>query len=150
MADVAGCDYQQGFFINNKSRNLIVTESVIDAMSVMSILKHKRIDYHKYNYLPLSGVDKYQALYYQLDHQDIKKVLLAFDNDAGGFNMARIIKSHLGGYPDLQVSIHIPKTKDWNQEIIDSFRTDHPLSDIDFFKHSDIPIRDSRNTKIER
>lgn len=41
LGDLPGCNYQKGFFINGKSSELIVTESVIDAMSIMSILKEK-------------------------------------------------------------------------------------------------------------
>lgn len=152
IGDAEGSDYQQGFFIDNKSDSLIVTESVIDSMSIMAILKHKKIDYHKYNYLPLSGVDKFLALYYQLDYRNIRKVLLAFDNDAAGHKMARVIAAKLEDRPDLQVSIHIPEAKDWNQEIIDSFKAARPLSDINFFRkrQSDVPHHGSRDKKIER
>ena len=36
LGDLEGCDYKKGFCINNQSEKLIVTESVIDAMSVMT------------------------------------------------------------------------------------------------------------------
>ena len=68
LGDLPGCNYQKGFFINGKGSELIVTESVIDAMSIMSILKEKGLDYKNYSFLSLSGVDKNNALKFHLDH----------------------------------------------------------------------------------
>lgn len=62
VADVENSDYEHGFYINNGSEKLIVTESVIDAMSIMSILKAKGIDYKSYDYLPLAGAAKFESL----------------------------------------------------------------------------------------
>ena len=53
VGDVPGCDYSKGFFFGNTNQNLIITESVIDIMSVMSYLKLKNIDYNQFSYLAL-------------------------------------------------------------------------------------------------
>ena len=85
LGDLPGCNYQKGFFINGKGSELIVTESVIDAMSIMSILKEKGLDYKNYSFLSLSGVDKNNALKFHLDHnKKFQSVLLALDNDSAG------------------------------------------------------------------
>ena len=52
---------------------MIVTESVIDAMSIMSILKGQGKDYKQYDYLPLSGTDKHESLLTLLDKTPKKK-----------------------------------------------------------------------------
>lgn len=38
VGDVAGCDYRQGIYLENGQNTLLVTESAIDCMSVMSLL----------------------------------------------------------------------------------------------------------------
>lgn len=43
--DVEGCNYDYCFFINNHSKEIIVTEAIIDAMSIMTLLKQKGKDY---------------------------------------------------------------------------------------------------------
>lgn len=40
IGDVPGCDYTQGFYIHNGAEKLIISESVIDAASVMLSLIH--------------------------------------------------------------------------------------------------------------
>ena len=41
---------------------MIVTESVIDAMSVMTILQAQGKDWKAYDYLPLGGTGKYEPI----------------------------------------------------------------------------------------
>lgn len=67
--DVAGCDYTKCFYVDNESNVLVVTESVIDAMSIMSLVNSNE----KYNYLALGGVGKWEAIKTYLDKGNIKK-----------------------------------------------------------------------------
>ena len=48
LGDIKGSDYTHDFYVNNGAEKLIVTESVIDAMSVMSILKGQGVEFQKY------------------------------------------------------------------------------------------------------
>ena len=55
-----------------------MTESVIDAMSVMSILKGQNHDFQGYDYLVQAGTKKYDAVLTQLqEHPEVNEVLLA-------------------------------------------------------------------------
>lgn len=151
LGDLPGCNYQKGFFINGKGSELIVTESVIDAMSIMSILKEKGLDYKNHSFLSLSGVDKNNALKFHLDHnKKFQSVLLALDNDSAGKKISKLIIKEFADRKDLCITEHYPSYKDWNQEITNFFRFGKPLSDIDFFKNSVTLHIKARKNIIER
>lgn len=117
--DVVGCNYDYCFFINNNSKKIIVTEAIIDAMSIMTILKKKGKDYHSYNYLSLCGVDKHGSLFYHINVDGInyEKILLSLDNDNSGLNTMSQIELKLKDYK-IEVEEWIPAhTKDWNDEL---------------------------------
>lgn len=120
VGDVSGCDYSHSFFIDNCSRNLIVTESVIDAMSMMDIKEQKGENHQEYNYLSVSGLGKSrEALGYHLGKTLYDIVFLAFDNDDKGREIAKEMKKHIESInQDISVSILIPEAaKDWNEEL---------------------------------
>ena len=120
VGDVSGCDYSHSFFIDNCSRNLIVTESVIDAMSMMDIKEQKGENHQEYNYLPVSGLGKSrEALGYHLGKTLYDIVFLAFDNDDKGREIAKEMKKHIESInQDISVSMLIPEAaKDWNEEL---------------------------------
>lgn len=151
LGDLPGCNYQKGFFINGKGSELIVTESVIDAMSIMSILKEKGLDYKNHSFLSLSGVDKNNALKFHLDHnKKFQSVLLALDNDSAGKKISKLIIKEFADRKDLCITERYPSSKDWNQEITNFFRFGKPLSDIDFFKNSVTLHIKARKNIIER
>lgn len=120
VGDVSGCDYSHSFFIDNCSRNLIVTESVIDAMSMMDITEQKGENHQEYNYLSVSGLGKSrEALGYHLGKTLYDIVFLAFDNDDKGREIAKEMKKHIESInQDISVSMLIPEAaKDWNEEL---------------------------------
>lgn len=120
VGDVSGCDYSHSFFIDNCSRNLIVTESVIDAMSMMDIKEQKGGNHQEYNYLSVSGLGKSrEALGYHLGKTLYDIVFLAFDNDDKGREIAKEMKKHIESInQDISVSMLIPEAaKDWNEEL---------------------------------
>lgn len=120
VGDVSGCDYSHSFFIDNCSRNLIVTESVIDAMSMMDIKEQKGENHQEYNYLSVSGLGKSrEALGYHLGKTLYDIVFLAFDNDDKGREIAKEMKKHMESInQDISVSMLIPEAaKDWNEEL---------------------------------
>ena len=120
VGDVSGCDYSHSFFIDNCSRDLIVTESVIDAMSMMDIKERKGENHQEYNYLSVSGLGKSrEALEYHLGKTLYDIVFLAFDNDDKGREIAKEMKKHIESInQDISVSMLIPEAaKDWNEEL---------------------------------
>lgn len=120
VGDVSGCDYSHSFFIDNCSRNLIVTESVIDAMPMMDIKEQKGENHQEYNYLSVSGLGKSrEALGYHLGKTLYDIVFLAFDNDDKGREIAKEMKKHIESInQDISVSMLIPEAaKDWNEEL---------------------------------
>lgn len=120
VGDVSGCDYSHSFFIDNCSRNLIVTESVIDAMSMMDIKEQKGENHQEYNYLSVSGLGKSrEALGYHLGKTLYDIVFLAFDNDDKGREIAKEMKKYIESInQDISVSMPIPEAaKDWNEEL---------------------------------
>lgn len=121
--DVPGCDYGYGFYIDNGSGSLIVTESVIDAMSIMTILHRQKRDYRAYDYLALAGTGKVEALEEHLKEKKdvIRKVIAACDNDEYGRLCAENIKKMVSHYQDIDFVWKLPKKeKDWNEELQES------------------------------
>lgn len=142
LGDVGGSDYRKGFYIDNQAEKVIVTESVIDAMSVMSILYGQGIDYKQYDYLPLSGATKHGPLYEQLKEHPKKEVLLALDHDLAGVKDMKLMQEKLLGELGMkaeQVTFHVPEAKDWNQELVNYMKKLQPVTEINFLKSTPLP-----------
>lgn len=116
--DIKGCDYQYGFFINNQAQTLIITEGIIDAMSVMTILKEANKEIDDYNYLPICGLDKKESIFFQLRRNpNIKRVVVMLDNDNYGLEASSNILHDLKEMA-LDCLEWLPEhTKDWNDEL---------------------------------
>lgn len=116
VKDIEGCNYDNSLFINNNSNALVVTESVIDSLSYMSILKAKGINHNDYSYNALSGTGKIAAVLNNLKaHDNIKAVIIAFDNDKGGIKAGERLQTMLkeAGWNG-RILKHYPKHKDWD------------------------------------
>lgn len=119
-ADVEGSYKQGGFYYGNDSKTLIVTEGVIDAMSLMAI----RSDYKDYDYLSVNGVgNTHNALKFHMDKRNGKeqyeRVILALDNDDAGQDATlRAIKYMNSEYAGITVEYTYPESKDWNAELV--------------------------------
>lgn len=103
IADCKGNDYNHSFFIKNAGKNLVVTESVIDSMSVMSMLDEGKKEKHfNYDYLSLSGVAKFnKALdYHLLEKGEVyNNIFLCLDNDEAGKVGAENIRKYISEMP---------------------------------------------------
>ena len=143
LGDVKGSDYTHDFYVNNQSEKLIVTESVIDAMSVMSILKGQNIDFQQYDYLIQAGTKKYDAVLTQLqEHPQVQEVLLAMDHDIAGVKGMQKVQELIQGLPEVhKVSIHVPDSqyKDWNEVLTTAMRKMQPMEQISFLKECKLP-----------
>jgi hypothetical protein len=110
--DVAGCDYTYGFYLNNNSDKLYITESVIDVLSVMTLKEQN------FNYLALAGVGKTLSIERYLKN-DIKEVWIGTDNDEAGLKAEINIKNLIcNSRKEIKVVSDRPsKYKDWNEVI---------------------------------
>lgn len=139
--DCKNCDYSYGFYLSNGAEKLIISEAIIDAMSIMTILKAQNIDYTQFDYLALSGSAKLDCVEYHLKNKNIQEVLIATDNDKAGLSSAIRIKEILSQNNIEKVSLHIPQRKDWNDELRANLMHE---KDIPFFKHSTLQCTQNR------
>lgn len=128
VQDVAGCDYAHGFYIDNGANKLIVSESTIDAMSVMSILNAQGKGIENYNYLALSGTGKYEAVKNHIT-AEIEEIMVAADNDKAGRKLVRNLQAEFG---DMAIPYLPRHAKDWNQELTDVSLRLGNIADIKF------------------
>lgn len=120
MGDCPGNDYRSGFFIDNGGKHLLIAESVIDGMSLMSMMKMHGRDYKEYDYLILGGVGKLEALEYRMMDKNYTSTIIALDNDEAGRSAGEMIKNRIEsmGYSVL-IRDFYPTAKDWNLELLE-------------------------------
>ena len=118
MKEYAGNDYDHCFFVDYGSDTLVVTEAIIDMMSLMTLdIEH----FQESSYLSINSTTKDNAIYKQLlDHPEIKKVKLRLDHDEAGMNAtARIQDRLLKEFPQIGIDVdYPPEEKDWNDYLI--------------------------------
>ena len=120
IGDISGSDYNRCFFIDNNSKKLIITESVIDAMSVMSmkVLATKKIEE---NFLALSGTTKMeQSLKYHLTKNQYDEIICCLDNDNAGdiaFSKAREVITSFNSNIKLERKLPGEGCKDFNDNL---------------------------------
>lgn len=122
IADLEGCDYNECFFIrpNAKANTLIVAESVIDIMSIMTQMVREGKRYTDYSYLAIAGTGKMPSLFIHLMKEPkINAVVLAFDNDEAGQKASRIAEAGLleSGFNGRYAVASAPSGKDWNDYV---------------------------------
>lgn len=117
--DVKGCDYSQGWFVDYSSEYLYVTESPIDAMSKMSLMRMSKKNYHFFDQLSLSGVTKTEAVFEHLKEKKYKEIWIGVDADKAGESYYQEIKNRIKKeFPEVKVVRDETKfTKDWNDEL---------------------------------
>lgn len=131
VRDLENSDYNECFFysptpnkLDSAKKTLVVTESVIDMMSVMTQLKKEGLSARDFKFLALSGTSKIQSLYYHLnkpENGNINRVMLALDRDIAGKKAIDVAKKMLK--EDLSfngiVEEYLPPEgyKDWNEYI---------------------------------
>ncbi len=123
MTDVPGNNYKHGFFIDNKANKLIVTESTIDLMSKMDLMKMKSYNLNEYNFLALSGTGKIvKALEHHLSINKYDYVNLSLDNDSAGRMACRFAQNtikEMNLESEIELDIDLPEiegydVKDYN------------------------------------
>lgn len=115
VADAFGCDYSYGLFLPNGGDRLIVTESAIDAMSVMNLLKIGGTDHKAYDYLALSGCGKTEVIETHLRNHYYRIVDLCLDNDEAGRKAAKALSVRIKEISKAAVYTELPgNEKDYN------------------------------------
>lgn len=120
VQDKIGCDYQECFYIQSKNNNdtLIVAESVIDIMSIMTDLCLKGRRFVNYDYLALSGTNKLMSVKYHITkNPNYKTVVLCYDNDEAGYKAIDATKDSLKDSNVDVIVFQAPSGKDWNDYI---------------------------------
>lgn len=115
-----GSDYAHGYYINNGSDTLIVTEAVIETMSVMSILQDSGKRINSYDYNALAGTGNWETVINILsEHPRYKNLVLACNNDNGGFEAMKHIRLAVSNeFPHIKIKHFLPKTEnDWNDQL---------------------------------
>jgi hypothetical protein len=125
--DVANSDKSYSFCIEGNNRNLCIFESPIDLMSYLTIIKHHGITGFKDHMLSLGGLSDKALERYLRDHPSITGITLCLDDDkAGRFASEHIFNKYREEY---KVRIHIPKGKDWNDDLISLTETEKQHDD---------------------
>lgn len=115
VADAFGCDYSYGLFLPNGGERLIVTESAIDAMSIMNLLEIGGTDHKAYDYLALSGCGKTEVIETHLRNHDYRIVDLCLDNDEAGRKAAKALSVRIKEISKAAVYTELPgNEKDYN------------------------------------
>lgn len=108
--DISGCDYNYCFHISYGAHRLYITESVIDALSVMTL----RDNYKDWNYLALTGGGKWNAI--QSHMAGMQEIWIGTDQDDMGLAAAKKIAAWVSTHaPDATIVFDLPEKKDWNQ-----------------------------------
>lgn len=125
VMDLEGCDYNECFFFKGKetASTLVVAESVIDIMSIMTqFLKEKKL-ITDYCYLALSGTNKLESVFYHIKKEKengspIKYILIGTDNDEAGEKASSKILEGAKNHKVMARRYAPPKGKDWNEYIV--------------------------------
>lgn len=118
MKEYPGNDYEHCFFVDYGSDTLVVTEAIIDMMSIMTLHKDT---YKNCSYLSINSTTKDNAIYKQLNkHPEIKNVMLRLDHDEAGVKASkRIEEKLLNEFPNVNIDVNYPpEEKDWNDYLV--------------------------------
>lgn len=122
IGDCEGSNYDECFFFKGRAdaKKLIVAESVIDIMSIMTYIQMQGKWYGNYAYLALAGTNKVHSLFVHLSRESqVREVILCFDRDEAGekANENAIKGMKEMGFSGVWKIEKPPSGKDWNDYI---------------------------------
>ena len=120
MYEIPGNDYDYGInFDNDNADTLIITEAVIDMMSLMTLKMNYKF-HLKHSFLALGGAEKIECIFtYLREHQNIKDVMIALDNDeAGKIATQKIIERLKKEFKQIKYLPVYSEEKDWNETLL--------------------------------
>ncbi len=114
--EVPGSDKRYSFSVPGKGERLVVCESAIEVLSLISYRKIQKETAHDNNhYLSLGGASDVALKQYLSDHPEIKKLVLALNNDRQGKESTKYIMNKY--FSDYEIQTFFPNQKDWNDEL---------------------------------
>lgn len=119
--DVSGSNYDHCFYIDNGALETIVTESVIDGLSIMTLRKDRGLKEESANYLCLASATKYEAIFKNIqEHPEVECFTLGLDADKAGFAYTDKIIEVSKTLQHKPVFIRYQPTisEDWNKELV--------------------------------
>lgn len=118
--NVAGSQPEYSFHFNGTSDKIFLFEAPIDMLSYISM--HKK-NWKEHSYAASCSVSDRVLFQCLKDNPNIKNVFLCFDNDEAGQTANKRIADKLNSM-NIKSEILIPIHKDWNEDILNSERTD--------------------------
>lgn len=115
---IPGSNFDHGWFVNNSSNKLFITEAVIDSMSVMTMFEMHGFNPNDYDYIATCGPSMKPIVNYISEHRNISTVYLGFDNDETGNKYRKRASAALkeAGYQG-KIIDKPPHTKDFNEDL---------------------------------
>ncbi len=121
VQDIEGSDYSRGFFINNNSDTLVVTEACIETMSLMTLKESDFGEFNRSSFFCMNSIYKSDGLINTLkSYKKINLVILALNNDEMGRKATERIKQLIHEkVKNITVWIKLPKEEgfDWNDTL---------------------------------
>ena len=118
--DVKDSDKSYPFCREGKNDTLCVFEAPIDLMSYLTLIKIYQVKNFDNHCISLGGVSDKALGHYLKESTNIKNIVLCLDNDeAGHFACQQIRDKYSNSY---KIQKHIPKGKDFNEEIVNMKR----------------------------
>jgi hypothetical protein len=128
LRDAEGSDKRFSFsFASDNNGALVVTESAIDLLSYLTLIKQNRHDWRMVNGVSLTGIYKPREdtpivpvalAQYLKDHPQIRRIALCLDNDEAGREAAQGI---IAALPELEVTYRPPANgKDYNDMLCEA------------------------------
>lgn len=119
--DVANSISDVGVFVDNGGDVMVLTESVIDNMSLMALhTVTEGIDF-----LSVNGVTKAKSVFdfhmqkRIVGDKKLDRVVIAFDNDRAGEEATIDLVKHIKtNYPNIAIHHIYPKDVDWNDDLV--------------------------------
>ena len=115
--DIPGGDYRYAFSVDYGGERLIVCESPIEIMSLMTLFLKHGMPIRQFDWLSMSGIEKRESLYYRLSQRTYRQVILALNNDKRGRKAMDELESKLTDEKH-QVIKKLPYENDWNDQLI--------------------------------
>lgn len=115
--DVTGSNKEVAFYVDNNADKIIISESAIDNMAIMTMLKDAGVDHHQFNYLALAGTSA-ASLLYHMKGQNVSELFICTDRDSAGLTSRNNIKALVLGHGfQGKISDGIPKHKDFDEDL---------------------------------
>lgn len=115
-ADIQGADYRYAFSVDYGGNKLIVCESPIEIMSLMSLFLIHGIPIKQFDWLSMSGLQKRDSLNYRLSQCTYHQVILALNNDYPGRKATKELDIKLSSN-NYHVIKNFPSENDWNDQL---------------------------------